>query len=77
METAPPEALTARLMETNEEYRNLVEEHADYDRQLEELSARRFASTEEKVEEHRLKKIKLQLKDRIQTILREHEVKAS
>jgi len=29
------------------------------------------------VEEHRLKKIKLQLKDRIQTILREHEVKAS
>jgi len=49
METAPPEALTARLMETNEEYRNLVEEHADYDRQLEELSARRFASTEPSV----------------------------
>lgn len=77
METAPPEALTARLMETNEEYKNLVQEHANYDRQLEELSARRFASAEDEVEEHRLKKLKLQTKDRMYAILREHEAKAS
>ena len=77
METAPPEALTARLMETNEEYRTLVQEHSDYDRRLEQLSTRRFPSTDEEVEEHRLKKLKLQLKDRMHAILREHEAEAS
>jgi uncharacterized protein YdcH (DUF465 family) len=77
METAPPEALTARLMETNEEYRTLVQEHSDYDRRLEKLSTRRFPSTDEEVEEHRLKKLKLQLKDRMYAILREHEAEAS
>ncbi len=77
MDTAPSEALATRLMETNEEYRNLAQEHSDYDRRLEQLSARRFPSTEEEVEEHRLKKLKLQLKDRMHAILREHQAEAS
>jgi len=73
MEIVQPEALTARLMETNEEYRTLVEQHSNYDRRLEQLSTRRFPSTDEQVEEHRLKKLKLQLKDRMHAIVREQE----
>lgn len=77
METVPPEDISARLMESNEEYRTLARKHSNYDRRLEELSARRFPSTDEQVETQRLKKLKLQLKDRMHAILREHQVRAS
>ena len=77
METVTPEDISARLMESNEEFRTLARQHLDYDRQLEELSARRFPSTDEQVEQQRLKKLKLQLKDRMHAILREHQARAS
>ena len=77
METVPPEDISARLMESNEEYRILARKHSHYDRRLEELSARRFPSTDEQVETQRLKKLKLQLKDRMHAILREHQDRAS
>jgi uncharacterized protein YdcH (DUF465 family) len=77
METVPPEDISARLMESNEEYRILARKHSNYDRRLEELSARRFPSTDEQVETQRLKKLKLQLKDRMHAILREHQARAS
>ena len=77
METVPPEDISARLMESNEEYRTLARKHSNYDRRLEELSARRFPSTDEQVETQRLKKLKLQLKDRMHAILREHQAHAS
>jgi len=77
METVSPEDISARLMESNEEYRILARKHSHYDRRLEELSARRFPSTDEQVETQRLKKLKLQLKDRMHAILREHQDRAS
>ena len=64
---------SARLIETNEEFRTLSEQHSKYDHRLDELSSHRFPTTDEEVEEHRLKKLKLQTKDRMQAILREHE----
>ena len=63
-------------MESDDQYRALAEEHSAHDRRLEELSAHRFPSNEEQTEELRLKKLKLQLKDRMQTILHEHAVEA-
>ncbi len=68
---------SARLMETNEEYRTLSEQHSQYDDRLDELGSRIHLTTEEEVEEHRLKKLKLQTKDRMYAILREHEAQAS
>ena len=77
METVTPEDISARLMESNEEFRTLARQHSNYERRLEELSARRFPSTDEQVEEQRLKKLKLQLKDRMHAILREYQARAS
>jgi len=68
---------SARLMETNEEYRTLSEQHSQYDDRLDELGSRIHLTTEEEVEEHRLKKLKLQTKDRMYAILREYEAQAS
>ena len=63
-------------MESDDQYRALAEEHSAHDRRLKELSQRRFPSNEEQTEELRLKKLKLRLKDRMQTILHEHAVEA-
>jgi uncharacterized protein YdcH (DUF465 family) len=77
MESIAEGSTSARLMETNEEYRTLSKQHSQYDRRLDELSSRRYLTTDEQVEEHRLKKLKLQTKDRMYEILREHETQAS
>lgn len=72
-----PRDLSAHLMETNEEYRQLAAQHSAYDRRLEELSTRKYPSQEEQLEEMRLKKLKLHLKDRMYGILRQHEKQPS
>ena len=77
MGQTPRGDLSARLVESNEEYRQLVQEHSSYDQRLEELSTRRFPTPEEQLEEMRLKKLKLQLKDKMYGMLRQYEQKAS
>jgi uncharacterized protein YdcH (DUF465 family) len=61
--------LKAHLMETNEEFRRLAQEHCEYKKKLEALSSRIYLTPEEQVEEVRLKKIKLKLKDQMEEIL--------
>ncbi|MCC6860677.1 MAG: DUF465 domain-containing protein [Bryobacterales bacterium] len=56
-------------METNEEFRGLVQRHSEYDRQLEALEARPHLSPQEQMEEVRLKKLKLRLKDQMEAIM--------
>jgi hypothetical protein len=51
-----PDELKAHLMETDEEFRRLATQHAEYKRKVEELEAKPRLSAEEEVEEHRLKK---------------------
>ena len=62
------EELRAHLMATDEEYRRLATEHSGYARKLDELGALPRLSVEEEVEEHRLKKLKLRLKDQMEAI---------
>ena len=59
------EELKAHLMQSDEEFRQLAEQHAQYHEQLEALEAKSHLTPEEEVEEHRLKKVKLQLKDQM------------
>lgn len=62
------EALLARDPEFNE----LVSQHHQLEDRLHELAAKHYLSEPEQVEEVTLKKRKLQLKDRMESILRQH-----
>jgi uncharacterized protein YdcH (DUF465 family) len=68
MENAQEE-LKAHLMKTDEEFRHLAEQHAQYHKQLEALEAKPRLTPEEELEEHRLKKLKLRLKDQMNGIV--------
>ena len=59
------------LMANHEEFRRLVVEHTQYSQRLENLIQKRFLTEDEKLEEVRLKKLKLRLKDQIEIIERQ------
>jgi uncharacterized protein YdcH (DUF465 family) len=63
------EELKAHLMQTNEEFRRLAGQHSEYHQKLEALEAKSHLTEEEQFEEHRLKKLKLHLKDQMQQIV--------
>ncbi len=56
-------AVREQLLAHSEEFRRLSQEHAQYAQRLDALIEKRFLSEEEKMEEVRLKKLKLRLKD--------------
>jgi uncharacterized protein YdcH (DUF465 family) len=66
------EELKRQLLQTDEEYRRLATQHHDLDEKLHDLTARNYLSEPEQLEEVTLKKRKLQLKDRMENILRRH-----
>ena len=47
----------------------LAKKHRDYDQRLKDLRSQRYLSDEEKLEEVRLKKMKLALKDQMEAML--------
>jgi uncharacterized protein YdcH (DUF465 family) len=59
------------LLEQNEEYRRLDQEHDEYESQLVRYSDKLVLSDEEQVEETKLKKKKLHTKDRMEAIARQ------
>jgi uncharacterized protein YdcH (DUF465 family) len=59
MEVSQKEQATA----SNESHRQLAQEHSLYAQRLDTLAQKRYLSDEEKIEEVRLKKLKLKLKD--------------
>ena len=56
------------LIASNEEFRRLVTEHSQYSQRLDSLTQKRFLSEDEKIEEVRLKKLKLRLKDKMESL---------
>jgi uncharacterized protein YdcH (DUF465 family) len=71
------EDLKHLLIETNDEYRQLASTHHTLDDRLHELESKQYLSDAEQFEEVSLKKRKLQLKDRMESILREHRTISS
>jgi uncharacterized protein YdcH (DUF465 family) len=69
MERIAQEELKAHLMATNEEFRKLATQHSQYAHELDELESHPHLTDQEQMEETRLKKMKLHLKDQMEAIL--------
>ena len=77
MERNTQEELRAHLMATNDEFRRLAGQHSEFAKKLDALESRPHLSEEEQLEETRLKKMKLRLKDQMEAIVsqfRSHQV---
>ena len=66
------EELKRKLLQTDEEFRQLATKHHDLDERLHNFAERHYLTEPEQVEEVTLKKQKLQLKDQMESILRRH-----
>ena len=62
--------LKKQLLSTDGEFRQMVQEHHDLDERINQFSRLAFLTEQQQFEESALKKRKLALKDRIETILR-------
>ncbi|HZU23417.1 MAG TPA: DUF465 domain-containing protein [Terriglobales bacterium] len=64
------EDIRAQLLAGNDEFRRLAQEHTQYAQRLDSLIQKKYLSEDEKLEEVRLKKLKLRLKDEMERIER-------
>ncbi len=64
--------LKSLLLESDDEFKQLAARHQDLEHRLNELSNRNYLSEPEQVEEVTLKKRKLQIKDRMEDIVRRY-----
>jgi uncharacterized protein len=65
--------LREQLLQTDEEFRMLSAKHHELDERLHELATKSYLPEAQQVEEITLKKRKLQLKDRMEDIVRRHQ----
>lgn len=61
------------LMATDEEFSRLAMEHSRHEEQLEKFSQQSYLTEAQRVEEINLKKRKLFLKDRMESIVQKHK----
>jgi uncharacterized protein len=57
-----------QLLTGHDQFQRLVQEHSQYSQRLESLTQKRYLTDDEKLEEVRLKKLKLRLKDQMQSL---------
>ena len=60
------------LMANNEEFSRLAMEHSHYEHQLDQLSKHPHLTEDERLEEIKLKKRKLSLKDQMEKIIQQY-----
>jgi len=68
------EELKRQLLQSDDEYRQLASRHHDLDEKIHNLTDRPYLTQPEQLEEVRLKKVKLQVKDQMENILRRHRM---
>ncbi|MDQ2773499.1 MAG: YdcH family protein [Acidobacteriota bacterium] len=64
--------LKAHLLRTNEQFRSFAEQHAQLKKQVEEIESRPHVTEADEIEEQRLKKLKLHVKDQMNEMLEQH-----
>lgn len=69
MEKISQEELKAYLAQSNDEFRALAEKHAEYERLINSIEAKPYVTEQDELEEHRLKKLKLQAKDQMAAMI--------
>ena len=72
--SSPAEAIREQLMASSSEFQSLREEHARLAAQLDHLTSKHFLTEAEQVEEVRLKKLKLRVKDQMETLVQKARV---
>ena len=65
------DSVREQLLASHEEFRRLAQEHNQYSQRLASLIEKRYLTEDEKLEEVRIKKLKLRLKDQMQMIEQE------
>jgi uncharacterized protein YdcH (DUF465 family) len=67
------ESVREQLLASHEEFRRLAQEHNQFTQRLRSLIEKRYLTEDEKLEEVRIKKVKLRLKDQMQMIELEYK----
>jgi uncharacterized protein len=65
-----------QVLTGHDEFQRLVQEHSQYSQRLESLTQKRYLTDDEKLEEVRLKKLKLRLKDQMLNLEQLHRQSA-
>lgn len=67
------ESLKEHLLATNETFRSLALQHAEYSRQIEAIESKSHVTEADELEEVRLKKLKLNVKDQLNEMLSQYK----
>jgi len=68
--------LQDELIANSDEFRKLAQEHKQYAQRLDSLIQKRYLNDDEKLEEVRLKKLKLRLKDQMEILEQQYRRQA-
>ena len=74
MDLSRPDAVRDELLKVNPTFRDLVNQHQNYEERLTELAHLTYPNDDEQFEEVTLKKKKLQIKDEIYAMMHDHAV---
>ncbi|HWZ44212.1 MAG TPA: DUF465 domain-containing protein [Candidatus Saccharimonadales bacterium] len=66
------DSVREQLLASHEEFRRLAQEHHRYSQRLDSLIEKKYLTDDEKLEEVRLKKLKLLVKDQMEGIEQHH-----
>ena len=66
------DSVREQLLASHEEFRRLAQEHNQYSQRLHSLIEKKYLTEDEKLEEVRIKKVKLRLKDQMHLIEQEY-----
>jgi uncharacterized protein YdcH (DUF465 family) len=72
MNAAEAQDVKTLLLQQNDQYRQLAEQHCQLDSRLHELTDKSYLSPSEQLEKVTIKKRKLALKDRMEAMAREY-----
>jgi len=64
--------LKAHLLATNEHFRTLAEQHARLKKQVEAIESKPHVTSTDEIEEQRLKKLKLHVKDQMNQVMAQY-----